>query len=164
MSPPRYATGTTVSVTKTRMELEKLLVQYGAAEFAGGWNADESRVMFKLADRLIRLSVLMPDPGDRKFSHTPAGRRRTPADTRAAFAAEERRRWRALLIVTKARLVAVAEEVQTVEQAFLADIVLPDGSTVGEWAAEQLPAVYARNAMPPVLPGARPALPPGDTP
>jgi hypothetical protein len=36
---------------------------------------------------------------------------------------------------------------------FLAHIVLPDGSTVGDWAAPQLALAYERSEMPALLPG-----------
>jgi hypothetical protein len=36
----------------------------------------------------------------------------------------------------------------------MAHICLPDGSTVGEWAAPQLAIAYERHAMPALMPGA----------
>lgn len=36
---------------------------------------------------------------------------------------------------------------------FLSNVALPDGRTVGEWVGPQLAQVYARQAMPALLPG-----------
>jgi hypothetical protein len=63
-------------------------------------------------------------------------------------------RWRALALVIKAKLEAVAAGITTVEQEFLAHIVLPDGhTTVGTWMAPQLAAAYDAGTMPALLPG-----------
>lgn len=102
---------------------------------------------------MVKLTVERPDPGSRELLYTPTGRPRSAASVREAAEAEERRRWRSLLLVTKARLVAIDDGVQTIEQAFMADLVLPDGSTVGEWLAPQLDAVYSTATMPTLVPG-----------
>lgn len=161
----RYAERTDVPVDRSRAELERLLVAHGATGFAFGWDSGESRqqVMFRMADRMIRLTVQVPDSTDPTVSKTPTGRRRTAAQVAEQLQAEVRRRWRSLLLVTKARLVAVEDGVQTLEEAFLADVVLPDGATVGEWLHPQLDTAYATAEMPALLPGVgRRALPAGD--
>jgi len=45
---------------------------------------------------------------------------------------ERRQRWRVMVMVTKAKLEAVACGISTIEREFLSDIVLPDGRTVAE--------------------------------
>jgi hypothetical protein len=64
-----------------------------------------------------------------------------------------RQRWRALSLVIKAKLEAVEAQISTVETEFLAQIVLPNGSSVGEWAAPQLALAYASGQMPALMPG-----------
>jgi hypothetical protein len=64
-----------------------------------------------------------------------------------------RARWRALALVIKAKLEAVESGITTFEEEFLAHIVLPDGTTLGQWAAPRLAHVYDTGAMPPMLPG-----------
>lgn len=148
----RYAQGTDVSAERSRMELERLLLAHGATGFAYGWDNGEHRVMFRIADRMIRLSIAEPSRAD--FRLTPSGKqRRSEAAITEQVAAETRRRWRSLLLVTKARFVAVADGVQTLEDAFMADVVLPDGRTVGEWLHPQLDTAYATAEMPTLLPG-----------
>ncbi|MCJ2127689.1 hypothetical protein MKK51_02295, partial [Methylobacterium sp. E-045] len=56
--------------------------------------------------------------------------------------------WRALFIILKAKLVAIDRGVSTVEQAFLAHAVLPDGPTIGQWFEWQHPLSVERGAMP----------------
>ena len=53
-----------------------------------------------------------------------------------------------LLLVIKAKLEAVASGISTIEKEFLADIVMPDGSTVNEWMRPQFALMLERDAMP----------------
>ncbi len=58
----------------------------------------------------------------------------TPATTAVdhGLAAEQRRRWRCLLLAMKAKLEVVETGIETFEQAFLANIVTADNMTVYE--------------------------------
>ena len=147
-----YARGTEVSVDRTRAELERVLAAHGATGFGYGWDNGLHRVIFRVADRMIRLEVR--EPSRAEFARTPTGRSRSAAQITEQVSAETRRRWRSLLLVTKARFVAVEDGVQSLEDAFMADVVLPDGQTVGEWLHPQLDTAYATASMPAVLPGA----------
>jgi hypothetical protein len=60
----------------------------------------------------------------------------------------------AVALAIKAKLEAVEAEISTFEDEFLAYIVLPDGSTFGDWARPQIAAVYELNTMPALMPGA----------
>ena len=63
-----------------------------------------------------------------------------------------RERWRALLLCIKAKLEAVASDIESFEMAFLAHIVLPDGRTVGESVETPLQEIYSGKQMKPLLP------------
>jgi hypothetical protein len=153
----RYAEHTEVPSDRSRAEIERTLRRYGASAFAYGWDALCATVMFELADRRIRFRLPMPDRNNREFTHTPSrGTRRSEEAIDAAWEQAQRQRWRALALVIKAKLEAVAAEITTVEQEFLAHIVLPDGSTVGDWAKPQLAIAYQRNTMPALMPGGSP--------
>ena len=65
-----------------------------------------------------------------------------------------RQRWRVLLLVIKAKLEAVTVGIPTIETAFLANIVLPDNTTAGEWMLPQIDRAYRTGEMPPLLPAA----------
>lgn len=60
---------------------------------------------------------------------------------------EVRQRWRALLLTVKAKLEAVECGISTLEQEFLAFIVLPNSMTLGDWIME--------NALPQIRSGRR---------
>jgi hypothetical protein len=46
----------------------------------------------------------------------------------------------------------VESGISTFEQEFLAHIILPDNSTVGDWIGPQIEQAYETGAMPPMLP------------
>jgi hypothetical protein len=76
----------------------------------------------------------------------------------AEYEKATRQRWRALALVIKAKLEAVESGITIFEDEFLAHIVLPDGSTAGDWMRPQIAKAYDKNKMPPpmtlALPGA----------
>lgn len=153
--PAKYAARTEVPESQSRNEIERTLTRFGATAFAYGWSADHARaqVAFELTGRRVRFEIPLPDRSDRQFTHDGNGRRRTEAGIRTAYDQEIRRLWRSLLLVIKAKLEAVATGIVTAEEEFLAHVVLPDGSTVGQWVEPQLAAIYGRGEMPALLPG-----------
>jgi hypothetical protein len=154
----RFAEGTTVSPEKSQAEIQQLLKRYGATGFAFGWESSRAMVGFQVHDRAVRFMLELPtDPA--AFARTRGGQHRTPASRQAALEAEVRRRWRALALAIKAKLEVVASGIATFDEEFLAHLVLPDGTTVGERVVQELDVAYARGIAPPRLL----ALPPGET-
>lgn len=148
----RYAAETSVSVERSRAEIETILRRYKADQFGYATNAKGATVMFTLGGRHIRFILPMPDPSRREFTHTPAkGQPRSAADAEKAWEQACRQRWRALALVIKAKLEAVTAGITTIEDEFLAHTVLPDNSTVGEWMKPQVARAYEIGAMPDVL-------------
>ncbi len=151
-----YAEKTTVSVEKSRAEIERMLTKYGASRFVYAWDHEAATIGFELGNRAIRFRLRLPTKGEAAFTRSPGRRQsRTPAQAEAAWDQECRRRWRALALVIKAKFEAVIAGVTTIENEFLAATVLPDGRTMGEWAEPQLDAAHAAGGMPQLL------LPPG---
>lgn len=151
-----YAAGTDVPSDRSRAEIERTLKRYGARAFAYAWEEDDAPVAtiaFRLADRQVRMRLPLPDPRDRQFTITPTGKARSATAVDAAYEQGVRQKWRALALVVKAKLEAVDAGISTIEREFLADVALPGGTTVGEWAASQLAAVYAGGSMPALMPG-----------
>ncbi len=142
----RYAAGTEVSIARSREEIEKLLRNYGATSFMYGSQGDRAAVMFELKGRQYRMEVSYP--ALRSFRSA----RRTDLQMQAAYEAEQRRRWRSLALVIKAKLEAVNSEITTIEQEFLAHAVMPDKRTVSQWLEPQIKEIYATGKMPPLLP------------
>ncbi|HLL69105.1 MAG TPA: hypothetical protein VK453_25820 [Micromonosporaceae bacterium] len=150
----RYAERTEVTSDRSRGEIERTLRRYGATAFAYGWTDTAATVMFEMANRRVKFVLPLPDRQDRAFTHTPGkGLRRAPDAAEREWEQAQRQRWRALALVIKAKLEAVEAGITTVEQEFLAHIVLPDGSTVGDWAAPQLAMAYESGSMPALMPG-----------
>ena len=148
-----YAESTSVSSEKSRAEIERTLARYGADQFAYGWNGDQAMIGFRMHDRQVRLVLTLPDRNDDEFQRTPARRnRRTPEQSAAAWEQACRQRWRALALVIKAKLEAVAAGISEFEDEFLAHTVLPDGSTAGQWMRPQIAAAYVSGTMPAMLP------------
>lgn len=157
---PRYAELTNVSAGTTRNEIERLLDKHGAKAFVSGWDRDQqmASVMFDLADRRIRFTLPLPGKSDRRFTQTPTGRNRTSAAAAAEHDQAVRQRWRALLLVIKAKLEAITAGIATVDEEFLAYIVIPGTtSTVIERVGPELARSYEITGYTPMLalPGSR---------
>lgn len=135
MTIRRYAEGTKVPISRTKTEIEKLLRKHGAGQFIFGFDdrTGTNVVGFTVMGRQYRLFVY-DDEDDR----------------------ETRRRWRALLLILKAKLEISASGDSTIEKEFLADAVLPSGQTVESWLGPQLKEAYETGTVPGML-----ALPPG---
>jgi hypothetical protein len=132
-----FAEGTTVPVGRTRGEIETLVAKYGATRFASGWSDDNrAAISFVAYGRLVRFVLPLPTKADivATLKKTPKYRWHTPAAgvVENALGAEQRRRWRCLLLAMKAKLEVVETGIETFEQAFLANIVTAENMTVYE--------------------------------
>lgn len=140
-----YAKETSVPVEKSRADIERLLVRYGAAKFFSGWDADAAVIGFNMRDRFVQFRL--PLPRRDEFKVTPTGQTRwsEPAIDRA-FEQAQRSRWRALLLVIKAKLESVAAGIESFEEAFLPHIMVSDGeggtTTIGAVVIPEIDASY----------------------
>lgn len=146
-----YAKETSVPTSRSRAEIEDAVTRFGADGFMSGQDGRHVVVAFKAHGRQVALRMTVPDPAE--FSRTPTGKARSASDAKAAAEKEDRRRWRSLALAIKAKLVAVEDEIETFESAFMAHIVMPDGLTVGEHIAPRIAHAYETGQMPPLLPG-----------
>lgn len=155
-----YASQTSVSVERSKAEIERTLQRYGASQFIYGWDRQEAVIGFVVQGdeqmRQVRFKVKVPDR--QQFLKTPTGRRRSNVQAEREWEQAQRQRWRALLLVIKAKLEAIEAGIATFEDEFLAYTMLPSGETVGEWMQPQLDEVYRDGVMPGTL---RLALPAG---
>lgn len=147
-----YAEKTTVSAHNSRAEIEKILRRYGADQFMYGWETTRAMVQFRANERVIRFIVDMPDPDDSEFTLTPTGRDRSLAQAQTAWEQGTRQKWRALALVIKAKLEAVEAGITEFESEFLAHIVLPDGTAVGDWVLPAVTDAYDTGVVPKALP------------
>jgi hypothetical protein len=156
MSDRRYAEGTKVSTDRSVAEIQRWLRRYGATAFTYGWDEQSAALMFEMANRRILFRLPMPNPREREFTHTPTGKSRAPGAAEQVYEQAVRQRWRALALVIKAKLEAVAAGITTLEQEFLAHIQMPDGRTVGEHTAPAIAVAYESGQMSRMLPGGNP--------
>lgn len=146
-----YAERTTVTPTKTQAEIQDLLEKYGCEHFAIAREPMHVTIGFLMHKRRVRFTLPLPDKSDPKFKKTPTGKIRSAGSLNEAYDQEVRRRWRALLLTIKAKLESVASGIETFDEAFMAQLLLPSGETMSQWAVPQIEAAYENGAMPPLL-------------
>jgi hypothetical protein len=144
-----YAQNTTVSVEKSRAEIERVLERYGAKQFRYG--RDDERglaiVEFSANERHVRFVLRLPNRTEKRFQLSKRGAR-TPEATLREWEQACRQKWRALLLTVKAKLEAVEAGISVFEDEFLAHIVLPSQETVGDWLRPQIAEAYLSEEMP----------------
>lgn len=134
-----FAAETKVPISRTQEEIRKLIVEkhrgshYGMME-----EPNQVHVVFRLVERNIRFTLPMP------------ARPQRPAEI-ARHEKLLRSRWRALLLVIKAKLESVESKIETFEEAFFAHVVMPGGETVYEQLKEPLRLRYQDNSNIPLL-------------
>jgi len=147
----RYAKTTEVAVDKTRSEIEAVLRKYGADAFGYTVDGRSAKIAFRMANRHFRFALQLPDPQRTDFLTYKQG---SSTFLRAKGVAEKmweqecRSLWRALLLVIRAKLEAVAVGITTLEDEFMAAMVLSDGSTVGESLRPQIDEHYRLGGPP----------------
>jgi hypothetical protein len=170
MSGSIFAANTSVAVDRTKVELERLLVKHGAAQY--GTAHDDANgfalVYFALGGRQIRLQIPIPkldawpDPKRSDYSQAkglkkcPQSWNRMGESARAQWVREQweqacRTRWRCMLLIVKAKLELIGMQLSTVDREFLADITLPDGRSVGELLRPGIEQAYMSGKMPRML-------------
>ncbi len=147
----QYAQTTSVSSEKSRAEIERILLRYGADGFMYGWEKNTATVMFKMNGRMIKFYLELPDKEQFKYTSIKRRVRGTPEQLKA-WEQATRQIWRALALVIKAKLEAVESNITTFDEEFLAHILLPDGTTVGEVAVPRIRLAYETGEMPKLLP------------
>lgn len=125
----RFADKTTVPVSETIDEIRKTVARYGGEQFVYAVGEDRIVVGFTKEARQVRFQV-----------------------TQSADPQDNRRLGRALLLVLKAKLEAVASGVSIFEDEFLANIVMPDGRLVAHHARIAIATAYETGETPPLLP------------
>jgi hypothetical protein len=126
-----YASRTKIPADQTRLEIERLMAKRGADQFLSGGDSERAMLAFRVGGR--HMKFVLPLDGARNQQQIQS-------------------RWRALLLVIKAKLEAIDLGIWSFEEAFLADTVLPDRRTVAEVMLPQLDAAYRDGKMPPLLP------------
>jgi hypothetical protein len=134
----RFAEGTKTSVSDSRGSLETLLRRHDAEQILTGSDCRKEIgfVQFTMARRMFRLKV----------DYQARVGRAKEVDQR------EREAWRLLNLIVKAKLEVVRMGESTPEVEFLANVVLPDGTTVEDQVLPALEETYRTGNMPRLLP------------
>lgn len=151
-----YAQDTSVSVERSQAQIQQLIISRGAGQFAAMFDLEHSRaiVLWTMNGRQIKLFVPLPDQNEDRFKfptrggkhqyhrENPEGRRRTLWEQSC------RSRWRAILLIVKAKFEAIDSGCTTFEREFLADTVMANGKTLSQWAEPQVEAMLVSGKMP----------------
>lgn len=127
----KFAEGTRVSVNSSRQEIETTLKRFGATKFVTSVDDDTGRatVQFFARGRWVRL-ILELRVANRK------GQKERVSEP------EERRLWRSLVALVKAKMIAVDDGLVEFEEEFLPHVVMADGATVYERSKPSIAAEY----------------------
>lgn len=144
-----YAKNTTVSPERSQTEIKNTLRRYGADRFGIMEEKNQGHVMFEYKGLLIQMTVKFPDKND--FSKTDSGKKRIESAIESSYDQAIRQRWRALLLAIKAKLEAVECGISTIEQEFLAFIMMPDGRNISDHLIPELNKIVLSGNMPKML-------------
>lgn len=136
---------TTVPVERSQAEIRKLLVRFGAQSLAFGEERDDAgqrraAVTFQAKVYAVRMRVPLKLVNEREVTvKYERARSRTRDEIRdQLYEQEEKRVWRVLAWNLKARMVAVDEDLETFEEAFLPHLLDPrTGRTIYEHLSEE---------------------------
>lgn len=146
----RYAKDTEVSADRTRAEIEKTLIRYGATSFLYGSETAGAVIMFEFQKRQVRFLLKLASRDS--FYQSPTGRSRTQSSAEAAYDKAVRQKWRALLLIIKGRLEGIESDIESFERAFMSYIMLPNGQTVADWLQPQIKEALETGRMPKMIP------------
>jgi hypothetical protein len=147
-----FAKDTTVSVEKSRAEIEKLITRYGATSTAFMNAPNRAMVLFECKGRRIMFELKLPARDEKRFLRD---YRNYTLPANKSFEKWEqacRQCWRALALVIKAKLEAVETGITSFEDEFLAHIVMPDGQTVATHIKPRIAEAYAGGKMLALMP------------
>lgn len=150
-----YAETTSVSVSKTKGEIDGLLRKHKATGFGVFEELKRAILVFEMAERRIVFHLPLPDRGEKRFRFDGRGRLRSSDAILSAWEQACRSRWRALFLCIKAKLESIESGIETFEDAFLAHIQMPDGHTVSEHVRPRIASAYSGEPMQPLLPAPR---------
>lgn len=152
-----YAETTKVAVEKSVAEIVSLVRANAGSQIAQLDDDDRYVIAFTLGGRQVRFVVTFDPVSAKRFERDGRGTTRTAAQRRDHWEQHRRQRMRAMLLVIRAKFESVQSQVETFEQAFLANVVMADGRTVHEHIAEPIALQYQSGDVAPLmLTGPRP--------
>lgn len=148
--PGEYASKTDVPVSRSRDEIERTLTRFGATAFAYMNQGNRVAIAFEIKNIRVSMSMTLPDRD--QFRLDSRGKVRTSTAIEKDWEQACRQRWRTLANAIKAKLAMVDDGLSTVEREFLADIMTPNGQTVGEILVPEIEAIGRSGRVPALMP------------
>lgn len=151
----RYANQTQVDPSRSRLDIERTLKRYGATQIAYGWEKERAVVQFAMRNRRIKFILPLPSERDDAIRLTATGRKRMQNRLNTVYERAVRQSWRALLLSITAKLESVESGIEEFEEAFMAQLVLPNNKTMADEMLPRIHEAYANGMMPafPLLEG-----------
>lgn len=144
----QFAETTGVPTSQTRGEIEEMLAEFGAKGVLMGadYETGETMLQFIARDRLVKFTLMMPQVDGFRLTAIKKEVRSEEAMWKAYHQAC-RQRMRQLKLVLKAKLESIETNIETFEQAFLANVVWPDGRTTHELIEAEIETAYDTGEM-----------------
>lgn len=142
-----YAENTKVPLERSIADIIDMVRRAGAESIGQMHERDGFMIMFALGERRMKFTVPLLTEYRGPHSHGNGKR----VDEKAWLEQRNRQKGRALMLVIKAKLESVESGVETFEQAFLANIMLADGSTVYDRAKEPIALEYQSGKVQPMM-------------
>ncbi len=115
----KYAKETTVPVSRSKIQIQDMLIKYGIEEFFFGTSPRGDGIGFKYEGRVYKHNIPTPDPNKYQYE--------------THYNQAVRQRWRIFYMSLKMKLEEIQSGIVSFEDQFLSMMALPDGSTVGEF-------------------------------
>lgn len=121
-----YAEGTTVTVESSRGEITGILTKHGVQRMGWQTGPEQDELLFELKGNHYRFAIRKPTLHDirRLYPNT--------RDENAKLNAEWRRRWRAQVLLIKAKLEFADGDTTTVEREFVSNLLVDGHQTIGD--------------------------------
>jgi hypothetical protein len=149
-----YAKGTKTEIATSEAQIKKMLQKAGAEAIAMMEERASAIVAFHLNGRSIRFRLPLPKREDYLRSQRGTGwQDNKPSTIDNLWMQASRERWRQLHLCIKAKLESVEQEIELFDDAFLSQIVTPDGETIGEKVKPQMTALMDGRPLRPLLAG-----------
>lgn len=125
----RYAEGTTVTVGSSRGEISAILENHGVAKQGWMTGPNGDQLMFEMDGHSFRFDIIKPTMVEIRQMYPNAYEPQKKLD------AEWRRRWRANVLLLKAKLEFIESGDTTMDRELLPYMLTNDGKTVAELIA-----------------------------
>lgn len=146
-----FAEKSDVPFERSIAEIIALLRKAGADRIAQFEEPERFTITFQMVDRYVQFRVPLIAEYAGPASH---GNNR-PVDRQKWIDQRNRQKGRALMLVIKAKLESVESQVETFEEAFLAQVLMPDGDTLYDRVKEPIAIEYREGRAVPMLPDFR---------